>query len=58
MEVALRESLALHDSHVGVEHIALALTAVKGGLVPVILSACGEPATLRAAILARYRKAS
>jgi hypothetical protein len=58
LEHALREALALHDSHVGVEHVALALAAMHGGLVPVIMAACGDPATLRPAILARYRKAS
>jgi len=38
---------------------ALALTAIKNGLVPTILSAAGAPApALRAAILDRYRRAS
>jgi hypothetical protein len=32
------EPVALNDSHIGVEHIALALTAIKQGLVPQILS--------------------
>ncbi|MGH3845984.1 MAG: hypothetical protein ACRDS0_31875 [Pseudonocardiaceae bacterium] len=37
----------------------MALLALNDGMVPVILSALGIPATsLRAAILARYRKAS
>jgi ATP-dependent Clp protease ATP-binding subunit ClpA len=59
LELALREALAMHDSHVGVEHIALALSSVKRGLVPSIVSAAGasEPA-LRAGILGRYRQAS
>ena len=47
------------DSQIGVEHIALALTTIKQGLVPQILSAAGAPAAaLRAAILDRYRQAS
>ena len=49
----------MHDSHIGVEHITLALTTIKQGLVPTILSEAGAPApTLRAAILDRYRRAS
>ena len=32
------EPVALNDSHIGVEHIALALTAIKQGLIPQILS--------------------
>jgi hypothetical protein len=59
LELTLREAVALHDSHIGVEHIALALTAIKQGLVPQILSEAGAPAaTLRTAILDRYRRAS
>ena len=59
LELTLRETLALKDSQIGVEHIALALTAVKSGLVPSILSAAGTSApALRAAILDRYRQAS
>jgi ATP-dependent Clp protease ATP-binding subunit ClpA len=59
IELSLRESLALHDSHVGVEHIALVLVSVKRGLVPTIMAAAGasEPA-LRAAILERHQQAS
>ena len=50
---------ALHDNYIGVQHLTLALLALKDGTVPVILSALGAPAApLRAAILARYRKAS
>ncbi|MDQ2814243.1 MAG: hypothetical protein M3Z75_20835 [Actinomycetota bacterium] len=58
-ELALREALAMHDSQVGVEHIALALSSFKRGLVPSIVSAVGasEPA-LRTGILGRYRQAS
>jgi hypothetical protein len=59
LELSLREAKALHDTCTGVEHLALALLAPKDGTVPVILSALGVPApSLRAAILARYRKAS
>ncbi len=59
LELTLREAVALHDSHVGVEHVALALTTIKQGLVPQILSAAGAPpAALRTAILDRYRQAS
>ena len=59
LEVTLREAAARHDSQIGVEHIALALTTIKQGLVPQILSAAGAPAAaLRAAILDRYRQAS
>jgi ATP-dependent Clp protease ATP-binding subunit ClpA len=59
LEVAVREALALNDPQVGVEHVTLALTAIKNGLVPPILSAAGTSApTLRAAILDRYRQAS
>jgi hypothetical protein len=59
LELSLREAKALHDNHIGVQHLTLALLALKDGMVPVILSALGTPPTsLRAAILARYRKAS
>jgi hypothetical protein len=59
LELSLREAKALHDNYIGVQHLTLALLAPKDGTVPVILSALGAPATsLRAAILARYRKAS
>jgi ClpA/ClpB-like protein len=59
MQLALREAQALHDNNIGVQHLTLALLALQDGTVPVILSALGTPATsLRAAILARYRKAS
>ena len=59
LELSLRESLALKDNYIGVQHLLLALLAVKDGMVPRILPALGassEP--LRAAILARYRQAS
>ena len=59
LELTLREAVALHDSHIGVEHITLALTSIKVGLVPDILAAAGATApALRAAILDRYRRAS
>jgi len=59
LELALREALALNDNHVGVEHLALALLRQDNGTVPGILSGLGAPAaTVRAAVLARYRKAS
>src|SRR5208282_88793 len=59
LELSLREALACHDSHVGAEHIMLALLAVKRGLVPPILAAADAPASvLRAAILDRHRQAS
>ena len=59
LELTVREALALNDSQIGVEHIALALTDVKNGLVPTVLSAAGTSApALRAAILDQYRQAS
>jgi hypothetical protein len=59
LELSLREAKSLHDNYIGAQHLTLALLALPDGTVPVILSALGAPATsLRAAILARYRKAS
>lgn len=59
LELSLREAKALNDTDIGVQHLTLALLAMDDGMVPVILSALGTPATpLRAAILTRYRKAS
>ena len=59
LELSLREAEALHDTCIGVQHLVLALLAPNDGTVPVIVSSLGVPATsLRAAILARYRKAS
>ena len=59
LALSLREAEALHDNHIGVQHLTLALLRPQDGTVPEILSALGAPATsLRAAILARYRKAS
>jgi ATP-dependent Clp protease ATP-binding subunit ClpA len=59
LALSLREAEALHDNYIGVRHLTLALLRPHDGTVPVILAALGAPATsLRAAILARYRKAS
>jgi ATP-dependent Clp protease ATP-binding subunit ClpA len=59
LALSLREAEALHDNYIGVQHLTLALLRPQDGTVPEILSALGAPATsLRAAILARYRKAS
>ena len=55
---SLREALVRGDNYIGVEHVALALLSMDGGMVPLILSAVGvSPDTLRTAILDRYRKA-
>ena len=57
--LSLRQAQALHDNCIDVQRLALVLLALKDGTVPVILSGLGAPVTsLRAAILARYRKAS
>ncbi len=59
LELSLHEAKTLHDNYIGVQHLTLALLTLQDGMVPVILTALGAPATsLRAAILARYRKAS
>jgi ATP-dependent Clp protease ATP-binding subunit ClpA len=59
LELSLREAKALHDNNIGVQHLALALLVPQDGMASVILSAIGTPApSVRAAILARYRKAS
>jgi Clp amino terminal domain, pathogenicity island component len=59
LELSLREAKTLHDNYIGVQHLALTLLTMQDGMVPVILTALGAPATsLHAAILARYRKAS
>jgi hypothetical protein len=58
LEVSLREALARHDQHVGVEHVVLSLTKLTRGLVPPILAAAGTSApVLRAAVEDRYRRA-
>jgi ATP-dependent Clp protease ATP-binding subunit ClpA len=59
MELSLREADALHDSSIGAQHITLALLIPQDGTIPRILAALGvQPASVRAAILDRYRKAS
>ena len=59
LELTLREAGTQDDTQIGVEHIALALTTVASGLIPLILSAAGTQApALRTAILDRYRRAS
>ena len=59
MALSLREAEALHDGSIGAQHITLALLIAQEGTVPRILAALGvQPASLRAAILTRYRKAS
>jgi ClpA/ClpB-like protein len=59
IEGSLREARALEDNYIGVQHLTLGLLAMKDGMVPVILSAIGaSSASLRAAVLDRYRKAS
>jgi ATP-dependent Clp protease ATP-binding subunit ClpA len=59
LELSLRESMALHDDYIGVQHLVLAQLAIKDGMPQMILSALGASSeSLRAAILARYRKAS
>jgi ATP-dependent Clp protease ATP-binding subunit ClpA len=59
LQRSVREALQLGQSYTGVEHLTLALLAMDQGAVPPILSATGaSPATLRAAILDRYRQAS
>jgi Clp amino terminal domain, pathogenicity island component len=59
LELSLREALARHDQHIGVEHIVLSLLAINTGPVPPILTALGTSApALRTAIIDRYREAS
>ena len=59
LELTLRETLKLHDSSIGVEHIALALTVVKNGMVPSILTGADTSApALHAEIVDQYRQAS
>ena len=59
LELSLREAVALHDDYIGVQHLALAQLATRDGMARTILSALGASSdSLRAAILARYRKAS
>lgn len=59
LEVALRESVARRDGYIGVEHLALALTAMSDGLAPRVFSRIGIPADqARAELVSRYRRAS
>jgi Clp amino terminal domain, pathogenicity island component len=59
LELTLRETHALQDPNIGVQHIALALTPVRRGMVPSLLAAADAPApALHAEILDRYRQAS
>jgi len=59
LELSLREAVAMKDSYIGVQHLALGLLTMKDGMVPEILAALGASAgSLRAAILDRHRKAS
>jgi hypothetical protein len=59
LELALREALSLGDNYIGMEHLALALTSMRDGLVPEILAALEiSPDSIRAALLDQHRKAS
>jgi ATP-dependent Clp protease ATP-binding subunit ClpA len=59
LELSLREAKALHDHYIGVHHLVLAQLAIPDGMPKLIVSALGASReSLRAAILARYRKAS
>lgn len=59
LENSVHEAETLHDQHIGVEHLALALITTSGGLVPPILfTLAASGPTLRTAILDRYRQAS
>ena len=59
LQLTLRETRTLQDPNIGVQHLALALTAVRRGMVPSLLAAADAPApALHAEILDRYRQAS
>jgi ATP-dependent Clp protease ATP-binding subunit ClpA len=59
LELSLREATALHDDYIGVQHLVLAQLAMSDGMAQKILSSLGASReALRAAVLARYRKAS
>ena len=59
LELSLREAKALHDDYIGVQHLVLAQLALSDGAAATILSSLGvSREALRAAVLARYRKAS
>jgi ATP-dependent Clp protease ATP-binding subunit ClpA len=59
LELSLREAKALHDNYIGVQHLVLAQLAMPDGMGRTILAVLGvSNESLRAAVLARYRKAS
>jgi ATP-dependent Clp protease ATP-binding subunit ClpA len=59
LDLTRREAQAVPAREIGVEHIALALTATTDGVVPTIFAALGaSPSGLRTEILDRYRRAS
>jgi ATP-dependent Clp protease ATP-binding subunit ClpA len=59
LELSLREAKGLHDDYIGVQHLILAQLTINDGMPRKILSALGASTeSLRADILARYRKAS
>jgi hypothetical protein len=59
LELSLREALSLGDNYIGMEHLALALTSMRDGLVPRILADLDVTAdTIRVALLDQHRKAS
>jgi len=59
LELTLRETLQLRESTIGVQHMALALTVVKHGMVPHILAGADASASaLHAEIVDQYRQAS
>ena len=59
LELTVQQVRALQDPDIGVPHIALALTAVRRGMVPSLLAAAdASTAALHAEILNHYRQAS
>ena len=59
LELTLRETLDLRGSSIGTEHIALALTRVKGGVVSSIMAGADTSApALHAEIVDQFRQAS
>jgi ClpA/ClpB-like protein len=59
LELSLREALTLGDNYIGLEHVALALTSMRDGLVPAIMAGLKvSPDAIRAALLDQHRKAS
>lgn len=58
LELSLGEAQRLGHHHIGIEHLALALTAMREGVIPELLSTVGvSGAEIRARILDRYRQA-